>query len=160
MALPGAMSFYCLVTGVLTSAPERVAKSSTRRRPLYRGSLVIEAESGSWRPARFATWSSTVADELASLAKGDAVAIAGRMSLGGYAHEGEPRVAINIQIDRLLSLPQPARSRPSLDPHDPAIENEPDEAEAEPSDERAPAGGLAHTGGAVIDRARGAKTPP
>ncbi len=122
------MSFYCLVTGVLTSVPERVSKSSTKRRPLYRGSLVIEAESGNWRPASYATWSSTVAEELDSLTKGDAVAIAGRMSLGTYERDGAPRVAINIQIDRLLSMPQPVRPRRSLDPADPIIAEEPEES--------------------------------
>jgi single-stranded DNA-binding protein len=153
------MSFYCLVTGVLTSAPQQVARSATKRRPYYRGSLVIEAESGQWRPARFATWSSTVADELGGLDKGDAVAIAGRMSLGAYSHEGEPRTAINIQIDRLLSLPRPARARRSLDEHDPAIENEP-EAEADARADTAALGASRSPGGEARELERRSGSSP
>jgi hypothetical protein len=150
------VSFYCLVTGVLSGAPEQVRPSTTKRRPLYRGSLVIEANSGIWLPARFATWSTTVAEELGSLGKGDAIAMAGRMTLGAYRQGEEPRIAINIQVDRLVSLPHPARARRSVDPDDPLLEDD----DAEPGDEHADPGPVEVEGGRSDASHAGRPAPP
>lgn len=111
---------HVLCTGILSGHPEPVTPSAskTRKRPLFRGAMVVEMSGGGWWPASFVTWSASVASELASLEKGDAVACQARLSLGLYLKDGCPACRIHLQLEKLLALPKPKRARPSMSPDD------------------------------------------
>lgn len=105
------MTLRCLVTGTLIRKPE--AKTSNAGKPYCKGMLRIElaqrAEGDPDSALLFLTAFGSEADELAGLAQGDSVSVAGKLSISATMYQNRPQATCNVLVDRLIGGRRPPR---------------------------------------------------
>lgn len=103
-----------LIEGTLTSPP--VSRTSTRGSQFTTAQMRCAGEDGETVWCSVIAFSATAAQALASLASGDAVAIAGRAAISRWERDGEHRVGLKVTATRVMSVYEAGQRRKTAVP--------------------------------------------
>ena len=114
------MSISSLIVGKLIADPEQRTGASGRPFTTFRLAAGTDDESVFVSGIAF----STAAEQIAALAKGDTLAVAGRCKPKAWLKDGEPRAGLDVVADQVLTAYHLKRKRAAMAGDAPAAENQ------------------------------------